>query len=69
MRPRPRVLCIIARDSFNTNLAPFLAEHFSRIVYAAGTFFDRTLIEDEHPDVVIQEFVERVLMCADLRTC
>jgi alginate O-acetyltransferase complex protein AlgJ len=60
---------IMFHDSFNTNLAPFLAEHFSRIVYAAGTFFDRTLIEDEHPDVVIQQFVERVLMCADLRTC
>jgi alginate O-acetyltransferase complex protein AlgJ len=60
---------VMFHDSFNTNLAPFLAEHFSRIVYAAGTFFDRTLIEDEHPDVVIQEFVERVLMCVDLRTC
>jgi alginate O-acetyltransferase complex protein AlgJ len=60
---------VMFHDSFNTNLAPLLAEHFSRVVYSADSFFDRILIEDEDPDVVIQEFVERVLMCTDLRTC
>jgi alginate O-acetyltransferase complex protein AlgJ len=63
----PRV--VMNQDSFNTNLAPLLAEHFSRIVLVDGTRLDRALIEKEKPAVVIQEFVERALMCPDLRGC
>lgn len=60
---------VMFQDSFNTNLAPLLAEHFSRIVYVTGARLDRTLMERERPAVVIQEFVERALMCPDLRGC
>jgi hypothetical protein len=60
---------VMLQDSFNVNVAPLLAEHFSRIVYVTGTRLDRTLVEREQPAVVIQEFVERALMCLDLREC
>jgi hypothetical protein len=63
----PRV--VMNQDSFNTNLAPFLAERFSRIVFVDGTKLDHALIEREKPGLVIQEFVERALMCPDLHGC
>jgi hypothetical protein len=63
----PRV--VMNQDSFNTNVAPLLAEHFSRIVFVDGTKLNRALIEREKPALVIQEFVERALMCPDLRGC
>ena len=56
-------------DSFNTNLAPLLAEQFSRVVLVDGTKLNQALIEREKPALVIQEFVERALMCPDLRGC
>jgi hypothetical protein len=60
---------VMNQDSFNTNLAPLLAEHFSRIVLVDGSRLSRPLIEQEKPALVIQEFVERALMCPDLRGC
>ena len=60
---------VMFHDSFNTNVAPFLAEHFGRIVYVSGSSLNRALIQHERPSVVIQEFVERYLMCPDLRGC
>jgi hypothetical protein len=60
---------VMNQDSFNTNLAPLLAEHFGRLVLMDGQRLDRDLIVAEQPSIVIQEFVERVLMCADLQTC
>jgi alginate O-acetyltransferase complex protein AlgJ len=55
----PRAL--VFRDSFVSQLAPFLSEHFSRVVYAWQNDFDAALVEREHPDVVIQEIVGRHL--------
>ena len=63
----PRV--VMNHDSFNTNLAPLLAERFSRLVLVDGSRLLPNLIEREQPDAVIQEFVERALMCPDLRGC
>ena len=63
----PRV--VMTQDSFNTNLAPLLAEHFRRIVFIDGTRLDRSLIDRERPALIIQEFVERVLMCPSMRGC
>ncbi len=60
---------VMNHDSFNANLAPFLAEHFRRAVFVDGTKLDLALIERERPQVVVQEFVERALMCADLHGC
>jgi hypothetical protein len=58
---------VMNQDSFNENLAPFLAEHFARLALVDGTRLDETLIGREKPALVIQEFVERSLMCRDLR--
>jgi len=63
----PRV--VMNHDSFNANLAPLLAEYFRRVVYVDGTKLDPTIIDREKPALVIQEFVERILMCPDLRGC
>jgi hypothetical protein len=55
----PRAL--IFRDSFVSQLVPFLSEHFSRAVYLWQNDFDPDLVTQEHPDVVIQEIVGRHL--------
>ena len=55
----PRV--VMFRDSFAERLAPFLSEHFQRIVYLWQDF-DLEIVKKEHPDIVIHEMVERSLM-------
>lgn len=60
---------VMNHDSFNVNLAPFLTPKFSRTVLVEGTRLNLPLIEREKPALVIQEFVERALMCPDLRGC
>jgi len=52
---------VIFRDSFMSQMVPFLSEHFSRAVYAWQNDFDADLVERERPDVVIQELVGRHL--------
>jgi hypothetical protein len=52
---------VVFRDSFVSRLAPFLSEHFSRVVYAWQDNFDADLVREERPDVVIQEIVGRHL--------
>jgi hypothetical protein len=52
---------VIFRDSFSDALVPFLSEHFSRAVYLWQNDFDASIVDEEHPDVVIQEIVGRHL--------
>ena len=52
---------VMYRDSMAIPLIPLLSENFHRIVYVSSQKLDRALIEREHPDVVIEEFVERNL--------
>ena len=52
---------VIFRDSFVSRLVPFLSEHFSRAVYLWQNDFDAAAVEQERPDVVIQEIVGRHL--------
>ena len=52
---------VIFRDSFTSALAPFLSEHFSRVVYLWQNNFDAEEVHKEHADVVIQEIVGRHL--------
>ena len=42
---------------------------FERNLNVDGTRVDPAIIEQERPAIVIQEFVERKLMCLDLREC
>jgi hypothetical protein len=53
---------VVVRDSFASRLAPFLSEHFSRVVYLWQNYVDVKTIEDERPAVVIQEIVGRHLL-------
>lgn len=60
---------ILFGDSFTGGIAPFLAESFRRLDVvrfesATGPQFDRALVVRLHPDVVIQEIVERSLVFA-----
>ena len=40
-------------------MAPYLSEHFSRVVYLWRNDFSVEEVEKEHPDVVLQEIVGR----------
>jgi hypothetical protein len=55
-------------DSFTIALFPFLSEHFQRVAYIWQVFptFDTAMVHKEHPDVVIQELVERKLLYPEL---
>lgn len=58
---------VMVRDSYGSALVPLLSEHFSRISYRwrvedEGELpFPVDLIEREHPDVVIDQYAERML--------
>ena len=50
---------VMNRDSMAIWLIPLLAENFHRSVYILSTALERETIEREHPDIVIDEIVER----------
>ncbi len=52
---------IFFRDSFASGLIPFLSPDFSRAVYVWDHQLDPRLIEEEKPNVVVLEMVERYL--------
>jgi alginate O-acetyltransferase complex protein AlgJ len=52
---------VVFRDSFTSVLAPFLSEHFSRVVYLWQNNFDANDVLKERADVVIEEIVGRHL--------
>ena len=58
---RPELpVALVYRDSMADALIPLLSENFRRVVYVTRPF-ERALVEHEHPDVVIEELVERNL--------
>jgi alginate O-acetyltransferase complex protein AlgJ len=55
---------VVFRDSFGTALVPYLSENFRRTAYIwdyPNRIVLNTAIESEHPDIVIEERVERHL--------
>lgn len=56
----PRV--VIFRDSFMTMVLPFIAESFGRGVFFWEDGFDERVVEQEKPDIVIQQIAQRKLM-------
>lgn len=56
----PRAVMFI--DSFGDRLRPFLPACFSRMVIVWSDHVRMDIVEEEHPDIVIQEYVER--LCA-----
>lgn len=58
----PVAKAVILRDSFAVALLPYLSEEFGQTIYLWTKNLDRDFIEQEKPDVVIMEVVERDLM-------
>ena len=58
---------LVIRDSFFTSLLPFISQSFGEVVYAWMVPYERdfarvqALVDREHPDMVIEEWVERSL--------
>jgi hypothetical protein len=52
---------VMFHDSFCLAMQPFLSEHFRRIAYVWHDDFFPAVIENERPEVVIQELLERKL--------
>ncbi len=52
---------VMFRDSFATLLVPLLSEHFVRIAYVWSHEMKTDVILKEKPNVVIEEFVERLI--------
>jgi alginate O-acetyltransferase complex protein AlgJ len=52
---------VMFRDSFAEPLVPLLSEHFARIAYVWSHEIKTDLILKEKPNVVIEEFVERLI--------
>jgi alginate O-acetyltransferase complex protein AlgJ len=50
---------VMNRDSMAYALIPMLSENFQRSVYVSSLALERETIEREHPDVMIDEIVER----------
>jgi len=61
---------VVFHDSFWWELLPFIAESFNEALYVwlkpqtetELRFFDKPLIEREHPDIVIDEYTERYIL-------
>ena len=56
---------IVFRDSFANTWFSFLGQHFREVVYIWHYDWDRSLIEREKPDVVIDEMLERFFNTSD----
>ena len=52
---------VVFMDSFGPGLVPFLSEDFSRVVYLWQDNIDPQVVQQESPQVVIQEWVGRAL--------
>ena len=56
---------VVFMDSFGPGLVPFLSEDFSRVVYLWQGNVDLQIVQQERPQVVIQEWVGRALSTHD----
>ncbi|MCA8979012.1 MAG: hypothetical protein H6831_04035 [Planctomycetes bacterium] len=52
---------LVVRDSFGNMIMPFLAQQFSRLNEVTSLNFSPALVEELHPDVVIELFVDHTL--------
>lgn len=50
---------LVFRDSFSTAMIQFMKEYFGEIVFVWHHDFNKEIIENEQPDIVIHEFIER----------
>jgi hypothetical protein len=57
----PQRTALVYRDSMAISLIPMLSENFARVTYVSSRKLDRALVDRLHPDIVIEELVERSL--------
>lgn len=57
--PKAKGSAVVFGDSYGDFLAPFLGYHFGKVTYTAQLSLSEKWIEQEKPDVVISEMVER----------
>jgi len=50
---------LVFRDSFSTEMIQFMKEYFGEIVFIWHHDFNKEIIENEKPDIVIHEIIER----------
>jgi hypothetical protein len=50
---------LVIRDSFGVALMDPLAKRFRRVVFILSPGFRQDLLDELHPDAVLQQFVER----------
>jgi alginate O-acetyltransferase complex protein AlgJ len=60
--PRAQGKAILFHDSFALGWVPFLGYHFHQVVYIWKYNWEKTFVEREKPDVVIDEMLERFLV-------
>ena len=53
---------VVFRDSFSSQLIPFLVHSFKRVVFVWQPHFDYMILNEESPDVVISQQAERFLI-------
>ena len=63
--PPSGLRCVVFHDSFAMSVAPYFPEHFQRSMFVwqrnpTGEVF-KSVVEAEHPDIVIEEVAERFL--------
>ena len=58
--PNQTLKAVVFRDSFSIAWIPFLGQNFNRVVYLWQHEFEHEFIEQEKPDVVIEEVVDRL---------
>lgn len=54
---------LMYRDSFGNSLYPYLASYFGKATFSRAASYDLTLTQEEKPDTIILELVERNLSC------
>ncbi len=59
-KPNNKIKILIIRDSFSNRLRKFIPAHFRETIFISnGHKFDKQLIEQEKPDIILHEMVER----------
>jgi hypothetical protein len=65
VNPECKGKVIVFRDSFSTYWVPFLGCNFNKVIYVWQYDWDMAFLEQQKPDVVIDEMVERYLDSID----
>lgn len=63
--PSEKFKLLMFHDSFSNAWVPYLGHHFKRVVYIWQYNWNKSVIEKEKPDIVVDEILERSFNVAD----